>query len=65
MSKLKKCAFCGGDTKHFRALPKTKHYEVERPDGVEMVSTELSVMQCLSCKTRWIRYFEIDGAIND
>ena len=54
------CAFCNADKKHFRAHPKTKHYEM--PSG-KMVSTELSVMQCLSCKTRWIRYYEIEEAV--
>ena len=57
---INKCAFCGADKSNFRAHPKTKHYELD--DGT-MITTELSVMQCLSCKTRWIRYFEIEEAV--
>ncbi len=57
---MNKCAFCEADKSNFRALPKTKHYELD--DGT-MVSTELSVIQCLSCEIRWIRYSEIEEAV--
>jgi len=57
------CAFCGSDKKHFQAHPKTKHYQLGKGKSARMVSTELDVMQCLKCKTRWIKYREIEKAV--
>jgi len=59
---MNNCAFCKADKKHFQVQPQAKHYEM--PSG-KMVSTNINVMQCLSCKTRWIRHAEIEEAIYD
>ena len=57
---LENCAFCGAGKQHFRAHPKTKHYQL---GNTRMVTVNLDVNQCLKCETRWIKYREIKKAV--